>query len=171
MSSVANESYDLVRGTLAILQPNRSSHLHELFENHAQQIIERTGMEIEINCHGEPRQISARQMRQLFFVFREALSNIEKHANASRVIVETNWLNQEMTLTVTDDGQGFDTGRALAGNHYGLKFMRDRIEQLHGQFDVWSKPGEGARLAVCFPYEEEMSFLPVSKSVHEHRIL
>jgi signal transduction histidine kinase len=168
MSSVANESYDLVRGTLAMLQPNRSSHLHELFIGHAQQIMERTSLEIGIDCYGDPKEITTRQMRQLFYVFREALNNIEKHAHASRVRVETNWLPHEMTLTVMDNGQGFDPDQALAAGHYGLKFMRDRIEQLNGCLNIWSKPGEGARLTVSFPYQDEISFTPVSETLHPH---
>ena len=95
MSSVANESYDLVRGTLAMLQPNRSAHLHELFAGHAQQIMDRTDLQISIDCRGEPRLISTRQMRQLFYIFREAVNNVEKHAHASRVSVETNWLKKK----------------------------------------------------------------------------
>lgn len=167
MSAVANESYDLVRGTLAMLQPNRTAHLHELFQGHAQQVMDRTNLEIIIKCSGEPRPITTKQMRQLFYVFREALNNVEKHANAQQVRVDTNWLKHEMTLIISDDGCGFDPVRALPGNHYGLKFMRDRIEQLNGNFNIWSSPGKGACLTVCFPYEEEIPFLPAYEPVHK----
>ena len=78
-----------------------------------------------------------------------------------------------MSLIITDNGQGFDLTQAAAESHYGLKFMRERIEQLNGHFTIWSKPGAGTRLTVCFPYAEEISIQPVSDQMqrYEQKVL
>ncbi len=71
-----------------------------------------------------------------------------------------------MSLVITDNGQGFDPNQALTGGHYGLKFMRDRIEQINGQCIIWSRPGAGTRITIRFPYETESFSLPVRESIH-----
>jgi signal transduction histidine kinase len=153
MLEVANESYDLMRGTLAVLQSENSSDLFRLFTHYAQQIEERTAFKVMLLTRGEPKFTSARRMRQLFYVFREILSNIEKHANASEVSIEMAWDPDYLNLVVFDNGTGFEPDKVQYGSHYGLKFMRERVELLNGSLLIRSAAGSGTNITLQVPYE------------------
>ena len=153
MTTAANESYDLIRGTLAILQSGESSDQFRVFSRYAEQIEERSSIKVEFSIHGDPRSLSARRMRQLFYIFREALTNIEKHAQADQVSIRIVWDQDCLSLVVSDDGGGFDPLNVQYGSHYGLKFMRERAELLNGSLDVQSAVGSGTKLVVQVPYE------------------
>ena len=153
MTQAANESYDLIRGTLAILQSGESSDLFRVFSRYAEQIEERSSIKVEFSINGDPRSLSAKRMRQLFYIFREALTNIEKHAQASQVSIKIGWNEDCLSLAVSDDGGGFDPLSVQYGSHYGLKFMRERAELLNGSLDVQSTIGLGTKLVVQVPYE------------------
>jgi PAS domain S-box-containing protein len=153
MTKAANESYDLIRGTLAVLQSGDSSDLSRIFFRYAEQIKERSAIQVDFSSHGRPRQISANRMRQLFYIFREALSNIEKHAGAKHVIIILGWDDGCLNLAVNDNGRGFDPLNIQYGNHYGLKFMRERTELLNGSLSIKSAAGSGTNLVIRVPYE------------------
>ena len=153
LSKVANESYDLVRGTLAVLQSKNSDDLFQLFMRYANQIEERSMFKIDFASIGESQYLSAIQMRHLFFVFREALNNVEKHANASQVSVKMIWEKEFVTLLILDNGRGIDTSRLQDNGRYGLKFMRERIEQLKGSISIDSVIDAGTNITVNVPYE------------------
>jgi signal transduction histidine kinase len=107
---------------------------------------------VEVSSQGEPRPLSPNQVRQLFFVFREALSNIEKHSKSSYVSVELIWDKEDLALMIADNGNGFRLDDTQVRNHYGLKFMQERIESLNGFFSVNTKNGFGTRIEITLPY-------------------
>ncbi|NJC98871.1 MAG: PAS domain S-box protein [Anaerolineae bacterium] len=153
MTDAANESYDLIRGTLAVLQSGDSSDLFLIFSRYAEQIVERSGIEVNFSTDGTPKVMAPKRMRQLFYIFREALTNIEKHAQASRVSIVIGWGDGCLNLTITDDGKGFNPFEVPYGSHYGLKFMKERAGLLNGSLNVHSAVGSGTRLVIEVPYE------------------
>ena len=154
MSQAANESYELIRGTLAVLQSNNSSDLFLVFSRYAEQIEERSNIQLNFESKGEPKPLTAKRMRQLFYVFREAIANIEKHAEASRVFIYIYWDKNDLRLVVSDDGKGFDIDESMQyDGHYGLRFMKERVELLNGTLNIESALGSGTRLEVMVPYE------------------
>ena len=153
MARAADESYDLLRGTLAVLQSDNSTDLFRLFTRYAEQVEERASFKGSFSSQGEPRFMSAKRMRQLFYIFREILNNIEKHANASQVAIEMTWAADHLQLIVSDNGRGFDVNQLQFGSHYGLKFLRERVELLNGSLTLRSEPGSGTNVAVSIPYE------------------
>ncbi|HSF82576.1 MAG TPA: GAF domain-containing protein [Anaerolineales bacterium] len=153
MTKAADESYELIRTLLALLQSGYSGDPLLLFFRYAKQVAERTAIQIDVTDVGHPNQLSPQQTRQLFYVFREALSNIEKHANAGRVSGEFLWGERALTLAISDDGRGFDPLAARTPDHFGLNFMRERAEQMKGSFSVHSAPGQGTKITVVVPYE------------------
>jgi len=156
MLKVANESYDLIRGTLSILQAGSFTDPITFFVQYARQIEERASFKIDVSSQGDPRPLTHNQVHQLFFVFREALSNIEKHANASLVEVGLNWNEDDLALVVADNGIGFQIDDLNPSNHYGLRFMRERIETLNGVFEVQSEIKVGTTIEISLPYEQQM---------------
>jgi PAS domain S-box-containing protein len=153
MARAANESYDLMRGTLAILQSTDSADLYRLFTRYTEQIEERSGFKVDFSSLGESKPISAPRMRQLFYTFRELLNNVEKHAHASQVTIEMIWAADHLKLIVSDNGRGFDVNQIQFGTHYGLKFLRERVKLLNGSLALRSEPGSGTHVAILIPYE------------------
>lgn len=84
-----------------------------------------------------------------------ALSNAIRHAQGSRIDVALTTCEGTATLTVRDDGQGFDVSTAVADSHeansFGLQAMRERVEQLDGALTVDSAPGLGTTIAAHLP--------------------
>ena len=155
MFKAANESYDLMRGTLAVLNLESSADLLELFKHYAEQISVRSTFEIDFTNYGEPQTLSVHQMRQLFYIFREALSNIEKYADASQVSVEITWDEDHLVFVIFDNGQGFDATQPMQNGHYGLKSMQERAAQLNGSLQVYSSSGSGTNIVLYAPYEQK----------------
>jgi PAS domain S-box-containing protein len=153
MARAANESYDLMRGTLAVLQSENSTDLFRLFTRYAEQIEERSAFKINFFSQGDPKFIPAKRMRQLFYIFREILSNIEKHAKATEVCMELAWNRDGLELAVSDNGCGFDVHKVQYGSHYGLKFMRERAELLNGSLTIQSAMDSGTNIKLQVPYE------------------
>lgn len=153
MAKAANESYDLMRGTLAVLQYGDSSDLFRIFYRHGESIEERSGIRVEFVNEGTPRTLSPGRMRQLFYVFREALTNVEKHARADRVSVSILWGDACLRLVIADNGRGIGDVETANGNHYGLKFMRERVESMSGVMNIESAKDSGTELFIQVPYE------------------
>ena len=153
MTEAANESYDLIRGTLAVLHSNDSADLFRIFSRYAEQIEERSTIQVVFSNGGSPQSLSPKRMRQLFYIFREALTNIEKHAQASYVTISIEWDEDCLGLTVADNGKGFDPLNTQYGSHYGLKFMRERAELLNGSLNLRSSVGAGTKIEIRVPYE------------------
>ncbi len=143
MTKVADESYGLIRATLAILHSGENADPLSLFTHIAAQFAERSSLQIDVTSQGSPQKLTHLQIRHLFYIFREALSNIEKYANASRVSSEFIWGDQALTTVISDNGRGFDPDAVHNMGHYGLKFMRERSELLKGSFNFQSEPGQG----------------------------
>jgi signal transduction histidine kinase len=87
--------------------------------------------------------------RQLFLVFKEAVSNVARHADAARVQIDLRIDRNAVVLEVTDDGKGFDPEQA--GSGHGLHNLRSRAQRLHGSFSIQSSPGKGARMKFRAP--------------------
>ncbi len=151
MRQVANDSYDLVRGTLAVLQSGGSTDLLRLFSRYGEQVAERSTFEMNYSSRGAPKLLTSHQVRQLFYIYREALSNVEKHAQASQVCVEMVWEEDGLTLVITDNGRGFDPAQIPYGGHYGLRFLRDRAGSIGGSLSIHSGIGAGTNIVVHAP--------------------
>jgi signal transduction histidine kinase len=115
-------------------------------------VSDRTGLLIDMQCVGDPRILDPRMMRQIFYIYREALHNIEKHANARNIDVAIYWSEKSVTLEIKDDGCGFDLAK-IPSNHYGIRFMRERTQNLKGEFSLQSEIGFGTCITIQLPTE------------------
>lgn len=97
----------------------------------------------------------------LYRVLQEALTNIAKHAGAKQVQVALRDEGQAVSLTVTDNGQGFDPRAVLTGNSrpagIGLMGMQERLQILGGRLIIESTPEKGTRLEARIPREVKVS--------------
>lgn len=153
LRDVADESYELVRGTLGALHPNNASRLADILSQHAYTFAEWGNFEIEFTQGGTPQRLDPMVMHNAYQLFREALNNIAKHAGANYVSANLDWQEDEFTISIKDDGRGFDPRVVEQGDHYGLSFMQERIKQLHGQLLSESTPGMGTSITITIPLE------------------
>jgi signal transduction histidine kinase len=90
----------------------------------------------------------------LLRVAQEAVANASKHAQASAILIDLSAEESRVTLTVADDGVGFDTDRAhdyLQAGHFGLAMMRERVEMAGGSLEIRAAPGRGTSVVVAVP--------------------
>jgi signal transduction histidine kinase len=86
----------------------------------------------------------------LFRVVQEALQNAVKHSGAREISVRLSGGDEGLTLTIADDGTGFDVEPAM-GSGLGLISMRERLEAIGGTLKIHSAPTKGTRIVVCAP--------------------
>jgi signal transduction histidine kinase len=87
-----------------------------------------------------------------FRICQEALSNIMNHAGASSVKIRLEKLNDEICLTIQDDGKGFELGQQKITP--GLTNIRERVASINGQLKV--KTGKGLGTCVCVTISSEL---------------
>ncbi|NEK79481.1 MAG: sensor histidine kinase, partial [Xanthomonas perforans] len=84
-----------------------------------------------------------------------ALANVAQHARAGRVGIRLDASDDAVRLRVADDGYGFDPRGAAVGasgtDSFGLRAMRERVDQLGGRLDLVSAPGAGTIITVTLP--------------------
>ncbi len=156
--STARGSLAEARSLVWALRPDRliESSLVEAVQSVIDQLGKETPTRAEFVVTGEPRQLPDVTDECLLRVTQEALANVRKHADASRVTVTLSYLDDGVALDVRDDGVGFEpaifgvTGDGLVGG-VGLQLMLDRVEQLGGTRVIESSVGDGTSVVVQLP--------------------
>jgi signal transduction histidine kinase len=117
--------------------------------NHAARHIEvypplqlQTEENISIN-----HQLNSGTALQFFRICQEAITNACKHAQASLLSIKANADEKHFSITISDNGKGFDLSNENPG-HYGLQNMQQRAEESNLQFSIKSSPGKGTTIAV-----------------------
>ena len=85
-------------------------------------------------------------------IVQEALGNAAKHSRATRIMVGLTRSSDEVTLTISDNGTGFDRERITTSGGLGLITMRERAGQLNGKFEFNTTPGRGTTITVVIPF-------------------
>lgn len=155
LRDVTDESFELVRGTLSALHPNNSTKLGSILSQHAYSITKRSHLEIEFTEEGVSQGLEPLMMQHIYYLFREALSNIEKHAGAELIKINLVWREGDFCLNISDDGKGFDPQLVDFRNHLGLANMNERVIEFGGEFSIHSIIGKGTNLRVTIPLSKE----------------
>lgn len=113
----------------------------------------RTGIQVTFECPQPLPALPVDVEQNLYRITQEALENIVRHANASHAAVRLQSDTAGITLTVSDDGAGFDAAAPGGENRFGLRGLRERAEYLGGQLTLTSQPGQGT--VVDFRWEPE----------------
>jgi signal transduction histidine kinase len=108
----------------------------------------RHSLSLEMSLCDEP-EIPMEQKLLLYRITQEALHNIVKHAQAHKVAIELIQEKDQISLTIQDDGKGFDT--RIPSQGLGLRSMLERITQVDGELNVSSKSGEGTVISAQIP--------------------
>ena len=87
--------------------------------------------------------------RNLFLIYKEIITNIAKHANAKKVTIQIQWMENCFTLSISDNGKGFDTQKSSKG--MGLSNIKRRVKELRGTINIQSAIGEGSFFEIKIP--------------------
>jgi signal transduction histidine kinase len=102
-------------------------------------------IEIEMQVHGE-RTLPLEVEQTLFRIAQEALANTARHSQARHAEIALIYNEDTVTLTIVDDGRGFDPDNQQSG--LGLQSMRERAELINGTLALQTQPGEGTLVSV-----------------------
>lgn len=89
----------------------------------------------------------------VYRIIQELLNNVMKHASAKSVVVQVSKTNDEISITVEDDGKGFDSTILNGTKGMGWENIQSRIAYLKGKLDVQSEPGKGTSVLIEFKNE------------------
>jgi len=149
---LARESLAQARRSVQALRPEplEDNRLVDAVAELAENWSREAGVPATVSTDGPPRPVTPDQEVALYRVAQEALANIAKHADASRVGVTLSYLDDQVVLDVRDDGRGFSRGR---DGGFGLTVMRQRMDGVGGTLAVESEPGAGTAISASVPGE------------------
>lgn len=118
------------------------------------EVEKRLGIRCVVSVPEQDPQVSEAQALGVFRICQEALTNVARHAHATRVTVRVLATRQAIELSVRDNGVGFASGGTTATSH-GLLGMRERARSLGGQLVIDGRAGRGTRVTVRVPLTGE----------------
>lgn len=122
---------------------------------HAELSFESADISFEMDVRGMEERILAPIETALFRIFQEALTNVVRHANATRVVIRIERADHSINGSIQDDGIGFHPAEfgsgARDGRGFGLLGMQERAKILGGHIEISSKPGEGTLVKIQVP--------------------
>jgi signal transduction histidine kinase len=155
-TELARHSLGEARRSVQNLAPAGLSYdgLPEALRKAVDQWAERTGVPAELTVTGAAQHLHGEVSATILRITQEALANVAKHAAALRVGVTLSFMDDEVTVDIRDDGNGFDplalTPRTGTGG-FGLDGMRARAERIAGSLTVESEPGFGTAVSARLP--------------------
>jgi len=129
------------------------------------QFSTRTGIECRLSLNESDVQLDADQTAMVFRIVQESLTNAARHAHATRVDVALQRVGETCTLSIRDNGRGFDARAPRDPRSLGLAGMQERAQMLGGRLDVQSSPGAGVAITVTFPATLHLEREPAAERV------
>ena len=152
LTDTLNSGIALKRRIIEDLRPSSLSHLGltAALEILTREYAQRAGIEVETNL--EPVELPPAAQLTVYRMVQEALTNIGKYAQASKVLVSVHAHPKHVAVQVHDNGAGFDPASVRVSSH-GLAGMRHRVEAAGGRLSVHSSPGNGTLLSAVLPLQ------------------
>ncbi|MGH9083863.1 MAG: histidine kinase [Acidimicrobiales bacterium] len=136
-----------VRDTLYDLRTDvtDAQSLPSTLEGFLDRVRDRSGLQVAMRAQ-ETGRLPILQEREMWRVAQEAVTNVERHADATQVSITWRCDGSNATLEVADDGVGFPVGNAGRLDSYGILGMRERAASIGATLTVESEPGKGTRV-------------------------
>lgn len=161
LDKLGDDVRSTVREIRSIIYDLKPSYLDEgLFialKNHTETYIENTGLDIVYQTTGDDSCLQYYLVSTIFRIVQEALTNISKHAKASKVFIGLNICEDMLRLEIKDNGHGFDTAILQQVHHdemnggFGIEGMMERVELINGSIDIYSTIGKGTIIEITVP--------------------
>jgi nitrate/nitrite-specific signal transduction histidine kinase len=155
---LARESLDEARRSVRALRPQTLEKftLVHGFHHEVRNFIRDTEVDAKLDISGEPEALAPDMEDTLFLILRESLSNIRKHAGATQVNVKLGISENEVELSIRDNGLGFSSD-SIKDDAFGLISMRERASLFGGSLNVESEKGKGTLVLVKLPLNSKES--------------
>ena len=131
--------------------------LSAALEAQAQEFESRTGILCSVTLPQEPLVLDADISTAVFRIFQESLTNVARHAHATRVEARLERQNNRITFQVSDNGEGFDPEKAKANKSLGLVGMQERAFLLNGDLKIAGVPGAGTTMTLTIPLAHQVT--------------
>ena len=155
-----SESYQDVRELLQNFRTRLGEEsLRKAVDDTIGRFRRQTGLNVELHLDdrdGAP--LHPDQQLQVLFILQEALSNVRKHAYASKVTVRID-NHRDFGMSIRDDGEGYDPKEVAerSETHVGLSIMRERAARLGGQLQMCSAPGQGTEVSLYLSQSDRLA--------------
>jgi PAS domain S-box-containing protein len=160
MVRLLQESIKAVRDLSYDLRPPALDEmgLVETLSQHCQDFFENSGISVDFNPAGmKDLKLDSDTEINLYRLVQEGLTNIQKHAAASHVIIRLVAVSPNIILRIEDNGKGFDVQERLANltkeKRMGIRSMEERVRLLRGKMTLQSKPMQGTKIYIKFPFK------------------
>jgi len=117
-------------------------------KKHAQNASSKHGLQINVNHFGLNKRLDNTLEITLFRIIQELITNIIKHAEASKAEISLTQLDNNLNIIVEDNGLGFDSSSIATKNGLGLTNIQKRVEHLHGNLEIDSQNGQGTTIII-----------------------
>lgn len=157
MTELINQIISRVKKITSELRPGLLDDLGlaAAIEWQADEFTKRTDIPCKVVIRPDNLTVGAALSTSLFRVFQEALTNIMRHAKASRVDVRLTQRNHEVELNIRDNGLGIRPDQMNDSKSFGLIGMRERIQFIGGRVRIQAKKGGGTEIRVWAPLSSE----------------
>jgi signal transduction histidine kinase len=117
---------------------------------------DRYGLDVRLDADvDDETDFSPETANQLMRIIQEALTNVRKHAQATRVYVRCHFIQDKISILIEDNGTGFDPNQKMGEQHYGLQIMKERAASVGGSVEYQSQPGAGTCVIIEAPFLTE----------------
>lgn len=116
-----------------------------------QQFARRTGVQCDLDVPQQQIRLDADRATDVFRILQEALTNVARHAQATRVDVHLRVNGAELVLEVHDNGRGITEAELDGGRSFGLMGIRERVLLWGGEAGIGTAPQGGTSVTVCLP--------------------
>lgn len=120
-------------------------------ERELEHIESASGIDCVIQVTGKAYQLTREQDLLLFRVLQEAIQNVIKHAEATRLVIHFNYEEDQLKVHIQDSGKGFDVQEVESKGTLGLRNIKNRLNLLNATFELQSIPGYGTDLSFTIP--------------------
>lgn len=131
--------------------------LFPTIRKHISSVSKYNNIDIDLTLRGEEKRLPSQYEVALFRLIQESLQNAIKHSNASLIKVLLEVHKDRISLSIDDNGVGFEPEEGEKENSYGIIGMKERVELLEGEINIQSKINEGTTIEVTIPYKEELA--------------
>ena len=112
-------------------------------------------LKVSLQAYGMNQRFNAATEIMLYRIIQELINNIIKHAQATQAIIQFNKDGNRLTVTVEDNGRGFNTKEVDAAKHTGMETVKSRVTYLNGNINIDSQNGIGTTVLMEFLVNEE----------------
>lgn len=135
------------RQAILALRPAEGASFAQVVSRYVEDFADRFGIPAESGIDAVGERLPTRHQAELLRILQEALTNVRRHADATRVRVALEPTERGLQLVIADNGRGFDPAQA-ASSRYGLRGMRERAAIIGAELRIESAPQDGTRIIV-----------------------